>query len=73
MQRALAQSGKHMTPQDFGMWAFATAAWVLTVCLAVYAYAALRNAYREYWMDEQMRLRILEKVDNGELDIDVTD
>ena len=55
------------------MWAFATLAWVLTVSLAVLAYAALRNAYREYWMDEQMRLRILEKVDNGELDIDVED
>lgn len=55
------------------MWAFATAAWVLTVCFAVLAYAALRNAYREYWMDEQIRLRILEKVDNGELEIDVDD
>lgn len=55
------------------MWAFATLAWVLTVCVAVFAYAAMRNAYREYWMDEQMRLRILEKVDNGELDINVED
>ena len=52
-----------MTPQEFGMWAFATLAWVVTVFLAVFAYAAVRNAYREYWMDEQMRLRILSKVE----------
>jgi|TARA_B110000977_G_scaffold181410_1_gene242029 hypothetical protein len=62
-----------MTPQEFGMWAFATLAWVVTVFLAVFAYAAVRDAYREYWMDEQMRLRILSKVDNGEIDIDVRD
>jgi hypothetical protein len=62
-----------MTPQDFGMWAFATMAWVITVIIAVVAIAVVRNVYEQYWLDQQVRLRVFERITSGELEMEDDD
>jgi hypothetical protein len=62
--------GKNMTPETFGMWAFASLAWVVTAGIAVAAVSLVRNLMNNHWMDQQMQLRMLEKIDSGELKIE---
>lgn len=57
-----------MTASEFGLWALAVFAWIFTAYGAVFFYAFVLDAVRQYWLDHQLRLRYLMKVDEGEAD-----
>lgn len=57
-----------MTASEFGLWALAVFAWVFTAYGAVYLHAIVKDALYELWVDHQMRLRYLDRVDAGEID-----
>lgn len=57
-----------MTASEFGLWALAVFAWIFTAYGAVFIHAFVREAVRDLWMEHQMRLRYLTKVDEGEVD-----
>ena len=71
--QVLAQLGDNMTPQIAAHWAFAVMALTAAGILPVAAFAVLRGLYDHYWMDQQVRLRVLTKIDNGEIEVDLTD
>ena len=50
-----------MTPQIAAHWAFAVMAWTAA------------GLYEDYWMDQQVRLRVLAKIDKGEIEVDLSD
>jgi hypothetical protein len=62
-----------MTPETFGMWALASLAWVVTAAIAVAAMSLVRSLMNNHWMDQQIHLRVLEKIDNGEISIENLD
>lgn len=55
-----------MAPEEFGMWALAVFAWVFTAYFAVWAHAFVRDQVWALWLEHQLRLRYLDKVDRGE-------
>lgn len=57
-----------MNASEFGLWALAVFAWIFVAYSAVYLHAFVRDAVWQFWVDHQMRLRYLARVDEGEID-----
>lgn len=57
-----------MAPEEFGMWGLAVLAWVVALYSALFAHAYVREYIRAMWLEHQLRLRYLDKVDGGEED-----
>ena len=60
-----------MTPQEFGMWGLASLVWVCTAAFAVWAYALVKNEHHKMWLENQMRNRFLQQVDDEDIQIEM--
>lgn len=57
-----------MSASEFGLWALAVFAWIFTAYSAVFLHSFVRDAVQNFWLEHQLRLRYLQKVDEGEVD-----
>lgn len=60
-----------MTPQDFGMWGLSVIVWLFAAMFAAWGYSAVRNERQKMELEQEMRIKFLEQIDEEDIQIEI--
>lgn len=62
-----------MEANEFGMWGLGVLVWIFAIYVMIWGRHFVRNEQEKYWLEQQLRLRLLEQIDREELELELNE